>query len=297
MTVLGLADHTYNFNGLTFGLGTSIMVDHAEGFEGFDVRQSDSDQPRNDGAIRGLDYVAPRTVAFTLSLGETSDTSYEADWATLRAAINPSRSIDQALTFKRPGQIERYINCRPVQLVRVQEYLSFDQVGHPPLVLRAADPRIYSTTSQSVNLPIYAASAGGMDWSVTDWPIDYTGGFQSLIPMVNNGSADAFPLIRVYGPLTGTCTGFTLTNITNGAVLAVSTSISTGSILTADMTAAVTGANSLVISLDGSSRYGSWTVPRSAFNLSPGSNSLKFQITGTSTDVVCNLTWADTWLD
>lgn len=297
MTVLGLADHTYSFNGLIFGDGQTIMVDHAEGFEGFDIRQSDSDQPRNDGAIRGLDYVAARTLAFTLSLGETNGTAYETDWATLRAAINPSRSLDQALTFKRPGQPERFVNCRPIQLTRVQEYLQFDQVGHPPLVFRAVDPRIYSTTQYSQNGTVFATTGGGFDWPVVNWGIDFTAGLQNFLSVSNAGSAEAYPLIRFYGPTVGTCTGVTLTNLTNGTSIAITTSITTGQILTADMTAAVTGANTSVIDLSGSGRYGSWTVPRAPFSLSPGNNTLKFQITGTSTDCIVNLSWYDTWLD
>lgn len=293
---LGLADYTFNYNGLTFGGDTGYYVDHHEGLEGFSARVTDSDQPRGDGAIRGLDYVAPRTIAFTLSLAEVLDTDYEDDWAAVRAAFLPSRSIDLPLTWKRPGQPERFLYCRPTQLVRVEEFLHFDQIGHPPLVLRAADPRIYSSVQQSSNAPIFAAASGGFDWSVTNWPIDFASGSQSLLPVFNSGTTDAYPLIRFYGPIVGTCTGVTLTNTTNGDVLAVATTMTTGQILTCDMTAAVTGANTSVIDLSGSSRYGSWTVPRNAFRISPGGNTLKFQVTGTSTDVVCNVTWRDTWL-
>jgi len=291
-----LADYQYSYNNLTFGDGTTYYVDHAEGFEGYEIRQSDSDQPRNDGAIRGLDYVGARVVAFTLALGETTDLDYEDRWAELRAAFLPSRSVDLPLTFKRPGQDERFVNCRPVQFTRVEEYRSFDQVGHPPVVFRAVDPRLYSTTAQTTNATVFSPTSGGMDWSVTNWPIEYTGGVQNFAIAQNNGTADAYPLIRFYGPTVGTCTAVTLTNLTNGDVLTVTTTITTGQILTADMTAAVTGSNSLILSLDGSNRYGSWVAPRSAFRLSPGSNSLKFTITGTSTDVIANLLWRDTWL-
>lgn len=294
---LGLADNTFNYNGLTFGDDTGYFVDHHEGLEGFDVRQSDSDEPRNDGAIRGLDYVAPRTVSFTLSLGETEAEDYETRWATIRAAFMPSRSADLPLTFKRPGQPERYVSCRPIQLVRAEEYKSFGQLGHPPLVLRAVDPRIYSSDVQSTNLTVYTASSGGMDWPVTDWPVDNTGGSQLLGAVTNNGTADAFPLVRFYGPTAGTVTGVTLTNLTNGDILQVTTTILSGQILTADMTAAVTGANTFVVSLDGANRYGSWAVPRSAFRISPGSNTLKFQVSGTSTDAIANVQWYDTWLN
>lgn len=297
MTLLGLTDYTYNYNGLTFGDGTSYFVDHHEGLEGFEIRASDSDQPRGDGGIRGLDYVAPRTVAFTLALADTADTGYETCWAAVRAAFLPSRSVDMDLTWKRPGVAERLVRCRPVQLARVEDYLRFNQVGHPPVVLRAVDPRIYSSVEHSGNATAYAAVGGGMDWPVTNWPVDFTAGTQNLLALSNAGTAEAYPLVRFYGPTVGTCTGVTLTNLTNGSVLAIATTVTTGQILSADMTAAVTGANSLVISLDGSSRYGSWTVPRSAFSLSPGSNVLKFQVTGTSTDVIANVTWRDTWLD
>lgn len=297
MVALGLADYTFNYNGLTFGDDTGYYVDHHEGLEGFEVRTSDSDEPRNDGAIRGLDYVSPRTIGFTLALGETADTDYETRWAALRAAFQPSRSTDQALTFKRPGMPERFVNCRPIHLARVEEYLHFDQVGHPPVVLRAVDPRIYSSDQYSGNATVYASTGGGMDWPVTNWGIDFAGATQNFLSATNNGTAEAYPLIRFYGPTVGTCTGVTLTNLTNGSVLAIATTITSGQILTADMTAAVTGANALVIDLGGSSRYGSWTVPRTAFSLSPGNNTLKFQITGTSTDCICNVTWRDTWID
>jgi N-methylhydantoinase B/oxoprolinase/acetone carboxylase alpha subunit len=136
-----------------------------------------------------------------------------------------------------------------------------------------------------------------MDWPVTNWPVDFTGGSQNLFVAQNSGTAEAYPLVRFYGPTVGTVTGVTLTNVTNGTSLAIATTITSGQILSADMTAAVTGANTLVISLDGASRYGSWTVPRAAFSISPGSNVLRFQVTGTSTDAIANLTWRDTWLD
>jgi len=297
MAVLGLADYTFQYNNLVFGDGTGYYVDHHEGLEGFDVRVSDSDQPRNDGGIRGLDYVSTRLVAFTLALGETTDTAYETRWGALRTAFVPARSADMALTFKRPGMPERFVNCRPITLTRAQEYLQFDQVGHPLLVMRAVDPRIYSSVLYSTNATVYALTGGGFDWPVVNWPIDFTGAVQNFASATNSGSVEAYPLLRFYGPIVGTCTAVTLTNITNGSAITVTTSISTGQILTADMSAAVTGSSGSIIDLGGSGRYGSWAVPRTPFSLSPGNNTLKFQVTGTSTDCLCNVTWRDTWMD
>lgn len=296
---MSLSDLQWSYNGLTFGEGTGYYVNRAEGFEGFDTRTSDSDQPRGDGSIRGLDYVAARIVAFELAIIETADSDgsiYEGLYSALRSAFAPSRSADLPLVFKRPGQPERQINCRPIQLARSEQFRRYNRYGFPPVLLRAADPRIYSSALHTATVPIYAATAGGMDFPVTDYPVDFTGGTQTEFVVTNAGAATAYPLVRFYGPVTGTCTGVTLTNTTTGDVLTITTTITTGQILTADMGAAVNGADSLVISLDGSSRYGSWSLPRAAFGFAPGSNTLRFQVTGTSTDVVCNVAHRDTWL-
>lgn len=293
-----LLDGQFRYRGLVFGDGTDYQLDSADGFEGFQVRSSDSDQPRGDGAIRGLDYVAARVLAFQVALIEMEDgdgSIYEARWSTLRSTFLPSRDDDTALTFKRPGQPERQIKCRPIQLTRTEAWGSFNRFGHAPFVLRASDPRLYSSTEYSENVFVYSGEKGGADYP-WNFGVDFTGGIQRELVAINNGNTDAFPLIRFYGPVTGTCTGVVLTNSTNGDVLEIDTNVIGGQLLQADMTAAVTGEDTLVISLDGTSRYGSWALPRSAFRLSPGSNTVRLQVDGTSTDVVANVTWRDTWM-
>jgi hypothetical protein len=294
-----LANMTYSYNGLVFGDNCPIMVDKAQGFEGFDVRNSDSNLPRGDGAIRGLDYVNPRAISFDLVVVEPGDvdgTTYEALWASLRSTFAPSQSQDRPLVFKRPGQPERQIFCRPISLVRVEQYTSFNRVSKPPVVLQAADPRIYSTTLHSQLVPLYAAVSGGLDFPV-DFPVDFVGGTQTTTVVTNSGTANAYPLIQFYGPKTGTCTAVSLINDTTGASVTINTTLVTGDVCMADMGAAVTAANSLIISTGGSSRYGSWALPRTPLALAPGSNTLRFQVTGSSTDCACTVGWRDTWLD
>lgn len=293
-----LSDLQWSYRGLVFGEGTDYHVNRAEGFEGFEVRSSDSGLPRGDGAIRGLDYVAPRTIAFELALIEYTgeDITYEDRWTQLRSTFRPFRDADYPLTFKRPGMPERMIWCRPVQLARVEKYLDFNVRGFPPIVLRAADPRVYSTEQYGAYVPVYSASGGGVDFNV-NFGTDFGAATTTEQVATNNGTTDAYPLIRFYGPTTGTVTGVKLTNTTTDQVLEISAAITTGQILTADMEAAVTGANRLIISLDGSTRYGDWELPREAFALAPGDNTLRFEITGTSTDAICHMSWRDTWMD
>jgi hypothetical protein len=293
---MALDDLQFSYGGLTFGAGTDVFVDEADGFYGYDTRMSDSDLPRGDGSIRGLDYVNARTMAFTLALAGTVETDYEALWATVRAAFTPSRTDDTQLVIKRPGQPEQVVFCRPIQLVRKEKYLNFDQVGNPTIVMRAADPRIYSSVEHEQAASVYAPNPAGLDMPIVEFPADFTGGAQNELVVNNAGTANAYPLIRFFGPKTGTCTGVTLTNTMSGDSLSIATTVTTGQILTADMQAAVTGANRLVVSLDGTSRYGSWAVPRAALPIEPGDNTFRFQVTGTSTDMICIISYRDTWL-
>ena len=327
-----LADMQWSYNGLTFGEGTIFYVNKVSGFEGFDTRTSDSDLPYGDGAIRGADYVAARLVSFELAIIETDDIDgsiYEGLYAAVRAAFAPSRSVDLPLTFKRPGQPERVVMCRPIQLGRSEAYTSYNRVGFPPVVLRAADPRIYASTNSSVIVPVYSSEIGGFELPA-DFPLDFSGGSRIEAVAVNNGSAPAYPTVRFYAPepvdetvpypsddifpsesifpndppylggsvgtVAGSIDSVTLTNTTTGDVLAVATSVPSGQVLTADMTAAVTAAPRPVISVDGISRYGAWALPRAAFALAPGPNTLRFEVTGTATNARCHLEWADTWI-
>lgn len=294
-----LTDLQYSFRDLVFGEGCAVMVQSADGFEGFEVRDSDSDQPRGDGGIRGLDYSAPRLVGITLTLAELEDLDgsiYEALWSSVRSTFAPSRARDYELAYKRPGQPERMIRCRPVSLGRSEEYLKFNRVGQAPVVLRAADPRIYSTELHAGAVPLYTGpSAAGTDLPL-DLSADFAPGARSEFVAQNAGNADAYPLLRFYGPAVGTVTAVQLENTTTGQTLSIDAGVAEGQILQADMDAAATAANRPLITLDGTTKYGDWRLPRIPFAIAPGSNTLKFTASGTAASAVCRLQWRDTWL-
>lgn len=294
-----LADEQFEYRGLVFGRECPIMVNRAEGFEGFEVRSSDADQPRGDGSLRGFDYAAARNISFELVAWEADldGSVYEAAWQTIRSAFRPSRSEDYPLSFKRPGMPERMVYCRPIQLVRVEEWNRHNRYGYPPVILKAVDPRIYSVDEKTGMVPVYATTAGGFDFPLANFPLDFTGGLQNEYVAINEGTADAHPLIRIYGPKSGTFEGFTLTNSTTGQTVTVSTVMSLNQILTIDMPAMATGANRLIVSLDGATRYASWAQPREPFFLAPGANNLRFEVNGTTTNALCTVQWRDTWMD
>ena len=121
------------------------------------------------------------------------------------------------------------------------------------------------------------------------------------IILVNSGNVDAHPLIRLYGPQdAGTLTGFTVQNITTGAQLDVdfTTPMVASDIFTVDMKRIVTvqTEGDPYINLGGANRYGDWNHPRTPFKLQPGTNVLRLEVDGTTTDASCVVTYRHTSL-
>lgn len=284
--------HTYTYRGLTFGEGADILVTRVDGLGGFEARSGDREIPRGHGSTPGKHFAASRQVMFRLHVNG-DPTSVEEMLAELQTAFLVSEDDQHELRFARPGRPERMIRCRPIVLPRVDTPPAF--FASPSVALIAADPRIYSVARRQLDVPLFSAG-GAIDYPV-EYPKDYTSGVYLDAVARNAGNADAYPLVRFYGPSTGTLTRVVLRNLTTGAVLDIDTDILTGQILTFDGEALVTVNGNQVVGLDGASRYGDWQQPREPFALPPGESLLRFEITGTGTTARCLLTWHDTWID
>jgi hypothetical protein len=285
----GLLDGQYGYRGLTFGKDTPYLVKLAEELEGVVVRSGDRELPRGHGSVPGPHYAVARQPVLSLTVsGGTSDMDTLVQ--TLADTFAP-QPTPQPLTWKRPTRGERMVYARPLQFAPPRGV----GLRNLKVALTCADPRIYSSAGRSLIVPLYTAAGGGLDYP-GDYPKNFPAGVNLDAVASNAGAADAYPLVRVYGPASGTLTGFTLHNLTTGEDLSVAASVAAGQILTVDNSAFVTGSGGLVVGLDGASRYGSWTQPRMPFRLPPGDSLLRFQITGTATSAACVLTWADTWL-
>lgn len=298
---LGLSDYQYFYGphldlqaGLLLGDLTPYDVKELEGLEGFDARVGDVELPRGHGSQPGKHFQSARLVRVVCEF--VGDETYvEGLSQTLHDAFQVSEDWDHHLVWKHPGRPERFIRCRPVD---VTYQLTAVSTRLRPFVvtLRAANPRLYGTDLVTTSVPIYAATISGGDYP-GDYPKDLTlaaGALQEAI-VTNSGKANAYPLVRFYGPAVGTVTRVKLTNLTNGVILDINTALLTGQILTANMEAFVTGANTRVIDLSGATRYADWQLPRVAFRLAPGDNTLRYEVTGTSTSTYCTVTHRNTW--
>lgn len=289
-----LADYQYSYGGLVLGDGTVYDVTELDGLEGMNVRVGDSAMPRGHGAVRGRDFLSAREVLLALELVGDQEEN-ELALAELREAFAVAEDDDAEFVWKHPGWDERMIRCRPVVVARSVAGFAGTMLASPRIILRAADPRIYSAVEHMVTVPLYSSSGGALNLPVAQLPLNFSAGLQLEAVATNAGAADAYPVAKFYGPASGTMTSVTLNVRETGETATIVTSIAAGQILTVDFGAFVRATGEMVVSLDGATRYGDWSQPHTPLRLPPGDSTLRFTITGSATAAQAVVTWRDTW--
>lgn len=286
-----MANYQMEYGGLVFGQGTDIGIEVIEGFEDFDVNSADSSIPRGWGDVPGLHTVTSREV--TLQLSATSDAVFKQ----IMDAFQPS-DMPSELYLTEPETGQRFVYARPVGRAFTRNPVhKFKKMA--AIRFKLADPRIYGDEHTHL-VPLYdSGGGGGLDYDI-DYAAEFSGGATGDTTVTNNGNADAYPVILIYAPSSGTTVSATLTNLTNNeeAAFTFSTDLNPGDIFTADMRriVAVDPGDTPYIRLGGTNRYGDWDLPRTPFRIPPGSHDLRFEIGGTGADASASVTFRDTSL-
>lgn len=269
--------------GLLIGSGTQFFVESTEGLDGWDVRTSDDDLPRGDGAIRGVDLESARQIVFHMNVGSGRD-EVERNVEILRRALVPRREDDFDMIWRVPTAPVKLMRVRAISLPRVR---SNTDLSAAPVnfTLRAADPRQYSASTHRVTIPVTPTS----------------GGTPVLTQVTNLGNAAAYPVITVTGPSSGPAvTRIELVNQSGLVTFDVQLTLLKGAVLVGDMDARITGAPRSVVTLDGQSKYNSWQLPRDPFRIEPdpagqgGFNNLYLRTTPPNAPVTCVVEYRDT---
>ena len=227
-------------------------------------------------------------------------TTDDENLAAILDAFQPA-ALSTQLLLSEPHSGERFVSVRPIGrfFPKVPDTKFKKSVI---LRLKAADPRLYSVDQVVETTGIYAPILGGFDYAV-NYPKEYVGaGTSNELPLENLGSSPAYPLIRIFGPQdAGTMTAATVTNMTTGqeAVFVFTASLLASDVFSAYMQRIVTNdsAEDPYIALGGSNRWGNWQLPREPFYLAPKSvNVIRFEVTGTTTDAECLLSYRHTSL-
>lgn len=179
---------------------------------------------------------------------------------------------------------------------------------HPDLDADNGDTSfVSSTTGETWTLNGAASLAGGSSrhlatdltlGSGADLAFDFTGvPAVGEVVLVNDGNVDTYPTIVFTPAGAGALTEYRVSNLTTGVTFTCTAAIPPGQTLTADMAAIATPKAGLPIALEGETRYGSWSQPRTPLALVPGNNTIRFEvISGTATGAIATVTWRNAWL-
>src|SRR5690606_25092691 len=208
--------------------------------------------------IPGKHYAESKVIVLTTEvMGPLNDTEELFD--NFKAAFQLSEDEEYPYIFKNPGQDERFIWARTIRRPRVRTLASELGVTQMQVALKAADPRVYSTTRKDVTVPLFQVGGGGFNLP-TELPLDMTEPTRARAVADTVTDADVYPLMRLHHSAGRTAAGdgVTLTDVTSGDVLTIATSIAPGQTLLSDMPAAVRGTGDLIVYIDNASHYSAW---------------------------------------
>ncbi len=268
-----LSDYQYSFRGVIMGDGTNYDMISMEGLHDIIIRDTDRDNPRDHGIVPGQHSATFKLIRASLEVaGTAGSTAHEDDVIALMDALSPDRhedpsETDDQFTFKFPGEDEKFLFARPIRRSRPRRNQTEFGLAAVRFELKQYDPRTYST--------------------VEDTSGTQTGSFS----VTNNGGAKAYPILEFKVDTLG---GMTMTNNTNGSVFSVDGFPTNEAGITADMGRWVRGRGDLLIVFKGSTNhYPKWQIPRDAFTLDPGSNSIQLTVSANAEMVIKS---RDTWM-
>lgn len=279
----------FEYRGLTIGKGTPYTVRSFEGLRGMAARTGSTPIPRGDGSTPGDHHAEAKFPVLSVQCrGAYGDVVPD-----LLEAFRLSRSKEHPLVWPEAGEEVR-LYCRPTETPVPRSGDLGPNITRIDIGLEASDPRIYGTR-RTVTLSNFDATGGTTNFPV-DFPLDFSAESGNDKQAVNQGTSDAHPQVTIDGPDSGSADKVEVTNTTNGSKLVLTASIGAGQTLTFRTREWVTRKlDELIVELDGANRYDEWDNRADFLYLSPGDNSVKFEVlTGTATGTRCTLSWRDT---
>lgn len=306
-----LADYQLSYGGLTIGDDTEYDVAEESGISSYTVRDSDVAFPNQWGSIVGVDEVNGRTISLQVEIAAADDPALA---YAFESAFLPSDDDELGeLVAKFPGRDDVYFLARVRERTRRRVIDEVFGVVRISVKLFAPDPRAYSFEEFSEAIPAWAAGTDGLELTAgsgvdlgfdlatgsgVDLGFDFTGvAATGDVVLVNDGNVDTYPEIVFTPAGAGAMDQYRVTNTTTGVTFTCTATIPPGQTLTADFAMVATPKAGLPISLEGESRYGSWSQSRTPLALAPGQNTIRFEvISGTATGAIATVTWRNAWL-
>lgn len=271
---------------LTFGPGSQYAVTAIAGLDDLpDIRAEDVARPGQHGDYTGPDWTEARTIQLKLGLRGQDPDDLRALTLALRDATQPQRQ-PEPLQFLDQGVLV-YAKCRKRSLPYDAEYLW--SIGDAALELYCADPYLYGLDEKSASTTAYSPAAGRTYPLVR--PRTYGDpGTSGRLTAVNAGASDAFPVLRLDGPVANPA----IEQATTGGLLNIDATLQAGEYLLIDT-------RSRSVLYMGSTPRRSWVRAGSVWPvLMPGSNEFAYRgsaLPGAPGQTsLLTVTWRDTSL-
>ena len=293
-----LEDFQYDLGGVVIGAGTSVQVIETTGLGRPPVRESDVDQPSMDGQFAGPDYWGGRQIQIDAAIKIPGNPAACHDMVAALQAVTDAASVrlvggqGMALRIKRPG--------RPVKRMTVRartldpEYSKVIH-GYVPLdiELLAHDPTFYADEPSTTELPLGWLTGGGFAAPVVAPIFVQDGTVAADRPgwVTNQGSADAWPILRITGP----CANVTITHVATGRSLALPTlNLAAGRWVEID-----TRPGYRTVTWDNGGNASTYLSPASRidlFSLPPGQSEMRWTAFDNTNSARLKVTWRDAYI-
>ena len=253
--------------------------------------------PTRDGSIDQTQWLSERTIILEGELWNTTQAAVLADFQTLSAAFSDTMFAAGTLKFTRPDSTEYQCAVKISDAVQVSLEGGSTTLAYQ-VTFRAQDPRVYSTTLNSLTLattPVTGPSGG-----------IYTLGATTVANIVNNGKVPTPISVTITPPSGGPLSSGTLVQVNTASAYTSLAPAGSAQILV--LGTGITAATSVVYDTGSRTRTPSDSVVSNGALTSttewpllyPGTNTVTWTAKSTATMASnkpsCVITWRDAWL-
>lgn len=261
-----MSDWQMTYNGLTFGASTSYGIQSITGLHDLpEVRTSDRARARNHGQFQGSDYLGGRDIEVGVTI--TSQHPSDATWQAFSQALVAGQTTEFPLTIQVPGVAlggALTVNARVRKLSLPVNMDYYNGIGRAMVQFHCTDPRLYSSTLQTVNFT-QATTSGGMTFNAT-FNLSFGGAVSGGTATCTNGGEFPTPWV---GTITGPIVEPRIENVTTGQTIYFTGTLTAGQTL-------VVGSLDKTALLNGTSSRYSWVKYGTQwFDLAAGDNILR----------------------
>lgn len=269
-----MTDWEGSYAGVVFGRSVGLRITQLDGWADLpDMRSGDQYRPMRHGLYAGADLLGGRTITLTLMVGGTGTASGAYALYSAFEAATVVQSAEAALIFQMPGRGAEQVMARPRRRAHTIDVNATIGIDYLTIEFVATDPRIYSTTLQSLSTAS-STITGGLAFNAVAPFVFGTAGTGGGISATNAGSIEAPYTLTFTGPLSAP----------QFACAAQAKTLTITNALAAGETLVLNSDNKTVLLNGTASRY-SWLGPLSQWpQILPGSNSFQFSdaLTGTA---------------